>query len=356
MAYRISEACISCGSCEQDCPNLAIYEGDDIFIVDPEKCTECVGFRNLPMCAEVCPVAASEPDAARADSYDDLMTRFQRLHPDAEPKGFVLRQPADKPVIALVADGSGDPDGQAALEGLDDFVREQFPGYDVVWAAQAVYMIMGLKFRGQSTYFKRDVPLMTAPDLLKKLHRAGRSKIAMQLFMSGESNFSKNAIQADTFGIDVKYGLPLLAADLPENEIRVVKSLEPVFGDGVETASVMVGHGSDKDFEYNEWFVRIDEYVRENYKNVYMGTLHGPPGADDMVASVQASGCKKVRFVSLMMSRGGHMPLDVINPDNPEAWATRIGLPADMADNFSENPVLREHFTASIRSLLDQFK
>jgi cobalamin biosynthesis Co2+ chelatase CbiK len=215
-------------------------------------------------------------------------------------------------------------------------------------------MIVGLKFKGQTTQFKRAVPLMLATDLLKRLAAAGRKKIAMQLFMSGESNFSKDAIKADKLGMDVKYGLPFLAAAHPENELKLIKSLEPVLGNA-ETASVLVGHGSDKDFEYNEWFINIDKHLRKNYKNSFLGTIHGPPGTD-FVDSVKASGCKKARFVSLMMSRGGHMPLDIVNDKNPKSWSNLVGLPAEPVDSFSTNPALREYFASSIKSLLAQFK
>ena len=48
MAYKITDDCISCGACEGECPNKAISEGDTIYKIDPDKCTECVGdFRTL---------------------------------------------------------------------------------------------------------------------------------------------------------------------------------------------------------------------------------------------------------------------------------------------------------------------
>lgn len=356
MAYRITSECAGCGSCEPECPNHAISEGSEVFVIDPERCTECLGFYNSPRCTRVCPVGATIPDPEHRESDRDLFARFQELHPGLEPRGFVLLSEKDRPVIALVADGSGDTEGQAALEELDGFIRERFPGYDVVWAVQAVYMIQGLKYKGQTTQFKRGVPLMVADDLLAKLAAAGRTKVAMQLFMSGESNFSKNAIKADTHGMDIKYGLPFLAAAHPENELKLIKSLEPLFSDNKETATVLVGHGSEKDFEYNEWFVNIDKYLRKNYKNVFLGTLHGPPGTEGFVASVKASGFKKVRFVSLMMSRGGHMPLDIVNDQNPKSWSSQVGLPTEAIDSFSTNQALREYFTGSIRALLAQFK
>jgi len=43
MAYMINEECINCGACEPDCPNQAIFAGDEIYEIEWEKCTECVG-------------------------------------------------------------------------------------------------------------------------------------------------------------------------------------------------------------------------------------------------------------------------------------------------------------------------
>ena len=44
MAYKITDECISCGACEADCKNEAISEGETIYVIDPDKCTECVGW------------------------------------------------------------------------------------------------------------------------------------------------------------------------------------------------------------------------------------------------------------------------------------------------------------------------
>ncbi len=62
MAYMITDDCTNCGACEAECPNEAISEGDEIFVIDPEKCTECVGYFDTPQCADVCPVDACVPD------------------------------------------------------------------------------------------------------------------------------------------------------------------------------------------------------------------------------------------------------------------------------------------------------
>ena len=52
MAYKITDACISCGACAAECPVEAISEGDATYVIDAEKCIDCGA------CAGTCPVDA----------------------------------------------------------------------------------------------------------------------------------------------------------------------------------------------------------------------------------------------------------------------------------------------------------
>jgi ferredoxin len=61
MAMSITEECISCGVCESECPNNAISEGEDIYIIDTALCTECEGVEDGPQCVGVCPVECIVP-------------------------------------------------------------------------------------------------------------------------------------------------------------------------------------------------------------------------------------------------------------------------------------------------------
>lgn len=85
MAYRITDECISCGACEPECPNQAITEGEIIYVIDPDKCTECAGSFESSRCAEVCPVDSCEPDPAHEETRDQLMAKWQGLHPGETP-------------------------------------------------------------------------------------------------------------------------------------------------------------------------------------------------------------------------------------------------------------------------------
>ena len=80
MAYKISEECISCGACETECPNGAITEGETIYIIDPDKCTDCVGAADTSKCADICPVGAPEPDPDRQESKEELQAKYDKLH------------------------------------------------------------------------------------------------------------------------------------------------------------------------------------------------------------------------------------------------------------------------------------
>jgi ferredoxin len=81
VATIITEECINCGACEPECPNQAISQGEDIFVIDPALCTECVGFHDEEACAAVCPVDCCVPDPNNPESEADLLTRAQGLHP-----------------------------------------------------------------------------------------------------------------------------------------------------------------------------------------------------------------------------------------------------------------------------------
>lgn len=85
MAYKITDECISCGACEAECKNEAISEGPNSFTIDPNKCTECVGWFASAKCAEVCPVDAPVPDPAIKETREQLLKKWQKLHPGKTP-------------------------------------------------------------------------------------------------------------------------------------------------------------------------------------------------------------------------------------------------------------------------------
>ena len=55
----LTDECINCDVCEPECPNDAISPGEEIYVIDPNLCTECVGHYDEPQCRRFCPVGAA---------------------------------------------------------------------------------------------------------------------------------------------------------------------------------------------------------------------------------------------------------------------------------------------------------
>ena len=79
MAYIITDECISCGACDPECPNEAITAGDEIYEIDPAKCTECVTYFDEQQCATVCPVDCCIPDPEHKEARDELEAKARSL-------------------------------------------------------------------------------------------------------------------------------------------------------------------------------------------------------------------------------------------------------------------------------------
>jgi len=79
MSLIITDECINCDVCEPECPNEAIYQGDEIYEIDPEKCTECVGHYETSQCVEVCPVDCIPKDPNHVETQEELMEKYHRL-------------------------------------------------------------------------------------------------------------------------------------------------------------------------------------------------------------------------------------------------------------------------------------
>jgi len=79
MSLLITEECINCDVCEPECPNGAITQGEEIFIIDPALCTECVGHFQTSQCIEVCPVDCIINDPDLIESKGQLQHKYSQL-------------------------------------------------------------------------------------------------------------------------------------------------------------------------------------------------------------------------------------------------------------------------------------
>lgn len=79
MSLFITDECINCDVCEPECPNGAISQGEEIYVIDPDLCTECVGHFDTPQCVEVCPVDCIPKDPDNVETHDQLHKKYEFL-------------------------------------------------------------------------------------------------------------------------------------------------------------------------------------------------------------------------------------------------------------------------------------
>lgn len=79
MSLIITDDCINCDVCEPECPNAAISQGEEIYVIDPNLCTQCVGHYDEPQCQQVCPVDCIPLDEAHPETEEQLMEKYRKI-------------------------------------------------------------------------------------------------------------------------------------------------------------------------------------------------------------------------------------------------------------------------------------
>ncbi len=129
MATMITSECINCGACEPECPNEAITQNDEIYVIDPVLCTECVGFHDYEACAAVCPVDCCVTDPNNVETEEALIGRARTIHTDTdfgdnfesrfrEGSGTPAAAPAEAEAAAPAEAGAAAPPVAAAPQGV----------------------------------------------------------------------------------------------------------------------------------------------------------------------------------------------------------------------------------------------
>ncbi|GGY10172.1 YfhL family 4Fe-4S dicluster ferredoxin [Paludibacterium paludis] len=79
MALMITDECINCDVCEPECPNSAISQGEEIYEINPDLCTQCVGHYDEPQCQQVCPVDCIPLDPSHQEDQDQLYQKYLKI-------------------------------------------------------------------------------------------------------------------------------------------------------------------------------------------------------------------------------------------------------------------------------------
>jgi ferredoxin len=79
MALMITDECINCDVCEPVCPNEAISQGAEIYEINPNLCTECVGHYDEPQCVSVCPIDCIPLNPDIVETQEQLLTKYYQI-------------------------------------------------------------------------------------------------------------------------------------------------------------------------------------------------------------------------------------------------------------------------------------
>lgn len=79
MAFYITDECINCDVCEAECPNGAITQGEENYVIEHSLCTECVGHYEVSQCVEICPVDCILIDPNHEETQEELLRKYQQL-------------------------------------------------------------------------------------------------------------------------------------------------------------------------------------------------------------------------------------------------------------------------------------
>jgi len=236
---------------------------------------------------------------------------------------------SDKLAIVLVAYGTLNASARSTYDRMMGAYREMFPGYEVRLAFTSGHL--------RRKIFKSGIFIDNPLTALATLQDLGFRQVVVQsLHVVPGSEFHQVAglVRAlgavkGRFGFQgLDMGLPLLS--YPEDYRRVSCSLEPLFdritAGGVtrtmprnpeEEAVVMMGHGTEHSADSG--YSRLARILEQDYQNVFLGTLDGYPGRDEVLAMVKRSGVEKVRLLPFMVVAGGHALNDLAGAGN-ESW------------------------------------
>ncbi len=79
MTLIITSKCINCDICEPECPNEAISQGEEVYEIDSNKCTECIGHYDDPQCVDVCPIDCITLNANKVETEQALWAKYRGL-------------------------------------------------------------------------------------------------------------------------------------------------------------------------------------------------------------------------------------------------------------------------------------
>lgn len=267
----------------------------------------------------------------------------------------------DKKAILLVTFGTSVHSAMPAFNNLDQAVKDAFPGFEVRWAYTAKFI--------RDKIAKRDGRVIDDPvTALNRLRADGYEKVAVQsvhIIPGQEYNDlldvinSLSMLQAAEEGPGprkVALGKPLLYHH--EDYVAAAEAIASRFpADTASNAVVLMGHGTEH-HPADSSYGCLNYILRQKYKNVFLATVEGHPGLDEVKEDLAKSGVKKVTLMPFMNIAGDHALNDMYG-DEEDSWKSqlnKLGYKTDgylkgLLENKAIVNIFIKHLTAAMAEL-----
>lgn len=202
---------------------------------------------------------------------------------------------------------------ELCIESIENRIKEKYNDYLVLRAFTSRMVINKLK--------KRDnYPVDTPTQALERMKKEGIKEIYIQPLLIIEGHeYEKILREVDNFlegnpDFKVTVAKALLSHEMDYE--NTVKALEL----DKEEAVVFMGHGSDHATDIS--YKKLEDVIRKNgYENVFIATVEGSLGIDDVVRKLKEKSIKKVVLKPFMLVAGVHALEDMAS-DEEGSWKT----------------------------------
>ena len=286
--------------------------------------------------------------------------------------GAMDRPAKEDPAILLVVFGTSYPEAQAAYENIERVYREEFPQAEVRIAFTSDYIRRKLLDRDNVTI---DNPLTA----LAHLNDEGYTNVVVQSLhvIPGEEFHDLANIVESVRGIEGKFGFrnlvlgePLLmnledyhnvsralASQFEQNTTGTERTPHSSPRDAGQMAVIYMGHGTEH--SANSAYSQMANILAEDHENVFLGTVEGYPGYDEVLARLNESGVKKARLIPFMVVAGDHA-LNDLTGNESESWKSMLEKEGFEIDynllGMGENDGIVEIFVGHTKEAFAKFK
>ena len=287
-------------------------------------------------------------------------------------QGAMDRPAKDNPAILLVVFGTSYPEAQAAYENIERIYHEQFPDAEIRIAFTSDYIRRKLLERDNVSI---DNPFTG----LARLNDEGYMNVVVQSMhvIPGEEFHDLANIVESVRGIEGKFGFrnlvlgePLLmnlvdyrnvsralASQFEQNTTGTERTPHSSPRDAGQMAVIYMGHGTEH--SANSAYSQMANILAEDHENVFLGTVEGYPGYDEVLARLNESGVKKARLIPFMVVAGDHA-LNDLTGNESESWKSMLEKEGFEIDynllGMGENDGIVEIFVGHTKEAFAKFK